>query len=174
MVGLSSTGRGHIVDLGRLHDARSEPDGSVSPGPQVRGGQPVLLDLQRAVCLVEVVGVEERHPAVRVGRRQDGHGLALLHDVRPERPPVPVVIVGVLLASHPDGIRRSVVVDQHQPGPVDVPVVEQELVLVHQYGASLPVVAGILTCDRLLRISLPASTAQQVRPQICDSLKHLN
>ena len=91
--------------LGLLHDALSEPEGSIRPGAQVLWRQSIGLDLQWPMYLGEVLRVEERCPAVRVDGRQDGHGLALLDDVRSKGPPVSLVTVGKVLTGCPDGAR---------------------------------------------------------------------
>lgn len=67
--------------------------------------------------MIEVIGLKEWCPFLDVDRLYGGHCSAFFHNVRTKWPPPIQTIL--------------VVMDDHQAGPVQIAIVEEELLLVH-------------------------------------------
>ena len=167
-IGLHCTGCRGLDLLGPLHYACSEPDGPFGPCMQVFRGQPIRLDLQRLVGLVEVVGVEERHPAVRVNSRKGSHRLALFNDVWTERP----LIDSVFRSEHWGSCEP---LNSYKSGPGEGVIVSEQLVLIYLLGRlSVIIVCSSAVCFFISIAKTEICTAQKIWPQISDPLEHLN
>ena len=86
VLGLLNYGLIYVQALGPIHYVGPELNHTLCPMLQFILGEPIICEHQRSVLRVEIIGIEQWSPTLRLDRRQCVHRLALFNDVWSERP----------------------------------------------------------------------------------------